>query len=81
MYRISVEEFLQLISRGLKKPVIAEDVFSDEIKIQYLKRIDKLFNKGLHYYLDPKAPEKSKGICSKANFIAVIYFCNSNSFL
>lgn len=60
MYRLSVEEFLQLISRGLKKPITAEDVFSDEIRIQYLKRIDKLFNKGLHYYLNPKAPEKSK---------------------
>jgi hypothetical protein len=60
MYRISVQEFLQLISKGLKAPITVEDVFSKEIKITHLKRIDKLFNKGLHYYLDPKAPETSK---------------------
>ncbi|HSH50922.1 MAG TPA: ImmA/IrrE family metallo-endopeptidase, partial [Bacteroidales bacterium] len=33
---------------------------SKEIKLSHLKRIDKFFNKGLHYYLDPKAPETSK---------------------
>ncbi len=60
MYRISVQEFLQLISKGLKAPITMEDVFSKEIKVSHLKRIDKLFNKGLHYYLDPKAPETSK---------------------
>jgi hypothetical protein len=25
-----------------------------------LKRIDKVFNKGIHYYLDPKPPDVSK---------------------
>lgn len=28
---------------------------SDTIKVSYLKRIDKVFNKGLHFYLDPKS--------------------------
>ena len=57
---MDVHEFLQKISDGLKNPITKEDVFGKEIKVAYLKRIDKIFEKGLHYYLDPKAPEKSK---------------------
>lgn len=49
-----------MISDGLTKPITKENIFSDEIKISHLKRIDKVFEKGLHYYLDPKAPETSK---------------------
>ncbi len=60
MYRLSVQELLLLISAGLKKPITEQEVFSNEIKVSYLKRIDKIFDKGLHYYLDPKAPETSK---------------------
>jgi len=57
---MTVEEFLSLISRGLKKPITYEEIFSNEINISHLKRIDKVFNKGLHFYLDPKSPEVSK---------------------
>ena len=60
MYRMTVQDFLQKVSDGLKTPITPDDVFSDAIKLSHLKRIDKLFNKGLHYYLDPKAPESSK---------------------
>jgi Zn-dependent peptidase ImmA (M78 family) len=60
MYRMDVQDFLQRISDGLKNPITKEDVFGKEIEVSHLKRIDKLFEKGLHYYLDPKAPEKSK---------------------
>lgn len=60
MYRMDVQDFLHRISDGLKNPITKEDVFGKEIEVSYLKRIDKLFEKGLHYYLDPKAPEKSK---------------------
>ncbi len=60
MYRFTVQEFLVLISSGLKKPITSDEIFSKEIKVSYLKRIDKIFDKGLHYYLDPKAPETSK---------------------
>jgi Zn-dependent peptidase ImmA (M78 family) len=60
MYRLSVQEFLELISVGLKNPITKEDVFSDEIEFSHLKRIDNVFDKGLHYYLDPKSPETSK---------------------
>ncbi len=60
MYRMTVQDFLELISNGLKKTISKEDVFSNEIELSHLKRIDKVFEKGLHYYLDPKSPETSK---------------------
>jgi Zn-dependent peptidase ImmA (M78 family) len=49
-----------MISQGLKKPLTENDVFTKNINLSYLKRIDKIFNKGLHYYLDPKTPETNK---------------------
>jgi Zn-dependent peptidase ImmA (M78 family) len=60
MYKLSSSEFLYKISEGLKKPITEKDVFSERIEIGHLKRIDKIFEKGIHYYLDPKAPENSK---------------------
>lgn len=53
-------EFLEKISIGLKNPITEDEVFGSEIDLNHLKRIDKLFEKGLHYYLDPKAPDTSK---------------------
>jgi Zn-dependent peptidase ImmA (M78 family) len=60
LYNISGKELSSIISKGLKNPLIYEDIFSREIKINHLKRIDKVFNKGLPYYLDPARPETSK---------------------
>lgn len=57
---MSVDGFLAIINEGLKKPITREDILSREIKLNHLKRIDNIFNKGLHYYLDPKSPEISK---------------------
>jgi len=62
MYRLSVPEFLEKISGGLKNPITEGDVFGEEIQLSHLKRIDRLFEKGLHYYLDPKAPDTSKEV-------------------
>jgi len=60
LYKITVEELLVLISDGLKNPLTKDDVFATEVNVSYLKRIDKVFNKGLHYYLDPKSPDFSQ---------------------
>ena len=60
LYKISHKEFLAMVSKGLKKSLTENDVFAKNIKVAYLKRIDKIFNKGLHYYLDPKTPEANK---------------------
>lgn len=54
------EEFLTLISEGLKHSLTWEAVFKEEIQINHLKRIDKIFRKGLSYYLDPTPPITSK---------------------
>ena len=59
MYKLTVDDLLLSISEGLKTPLTKIDILSDEINVSYLKRIDKVFNKGLHYYLDPKSPEVS----------------------
>ena len=60
LYRLSVEDFLVLISKGLKKPITKDEIFKKEIKLSHLKKIDKFFNKGLHFYIDPKVPKESK---------------------
>ena len=57
---MTVEELLSIISARLKKPIVRENIMSNEIELAHLKRIDKFFKKGLHYYLDPKSPEISK---------------------
>ena len=57
---MSVEELLPLISEGLTKPITKEQILSSNIELGHLKRIDKIFNKGIHYYLDPKSPNISK---------------------
>lgn len=60
LYKMTVEDLLLSVSEGLKKPLTKDDILSNEINVSHLKRIDKVFNKGLHYYLDPKSPEVSK---------------------
>jgi len=60
LFKMTEDELLVLISEGLKNPITKEEIFSNEIKISHLKRVDGVFNKGLHYYLDPKSPEISK---------------------
>lgn len=60
LYRLSTEEFLIKISEGLKKPLTEDDVFDHEIKLANLKRVDKLFNKGIEFYLNPKSLTENK---------------------
>lgn len=43
-----------MISDGLKNPIPKNEIYSDEIKVSYLKKIDTIFNKGIYFYLDPK---------------------------
>ena len=60
LFNMTIDELVMLISEGLKKPINIDEIFTENIKLSHLKRIDKVFNKGLHYYLDPKSPEVSK---------------------
>lgn len=60
LYKMTVNDLLVLINEGLKTKLSKEDIFSNEVNLNILKRIDKIFNKGLHFYLDPKSPEVSQ---------------------
>jgi len=60
LYKMTVDELLMLVSEGLKNPLTKNDILAKDINISHLKRIDKVFNKGLHFYLDPKSPEVSQ---------------------
>lgn len=57
---MTVDELLVLLNQGLKIPLTEEDILSSEIKVSVLKKIDKIFNKGLYFYIDPASPILSK---------------------
>jgi len=63
LYKLSKEDLLLLINKGRKKPLTIKDLFKSEVKIEHLKKIDKIFNKGLNYYINPddliKSPDES----------------------
>lgn len=59
LYKMTTGELLLQMNMGLKKHIQTNDLFGEEIEINHLKRIDKIFNKGLHYYLDENVPVKS----------------------
>ncbi len=60
LYRLTLNELLEKISEGLKNPITKDDLYSSEIKISHLKKIDKVFNKGLEYYINPKPLTENK---------------------
>lgn len=59
-YQLKKQEFLAKISIGLKQPITENDVFGSTIELNHLKRVDKLFDKGLNFYLDPATPKIDK---------------------
>lgn len=50
LYQMSEGEFLSKISEGLKNPITKDQIWADEIKISHLKRIDKVFDKGISLF-------------------------------
>lgn len=61
LYNMTEEGLLVRLNKRRKKPLVKEDVFLSEIELSTLKSIDKVFGKGIYYYLDPNDPEKSSG--------------------
>ena len=65
------DELLDLINnnRKAKNSLFQEDIFVNEIKLSYLKVIDKIFKKGLAYYTDfsPFTTNKSISIFFRKN--------------
>lgn len=53
------EDLLAKLNAKRKKLITGEEVFTTEMPLNLLKKIDVFFNKGLSYYLDPKDPIKS----------------------
>lgn len=60
LFKISAAELLAILNAGLKNPYTEADIFSENIKLSTLKKIDTVFNKGLSYYIDPSIPSASK---------------------
>ncbi|MFA7290386.1 MAG: ImmA/IrrE family metallo-endopeptidase [Melioribacteraceae bacterium] len=56
LFDLSIDELLNIINQGLKTPITKDEIFAKDINLNYLKRIDKVFNKGLHFYVDPVLP-------------------------
>jgi Zn-dependent peptidase ImmA (M78 family) len=53
LYNLSEAELLSILNEdGHKRTLSSEDIFSGKITISLLKRIDKVFNKGMYYYVD-----------------------------
>lgn len=60
-YRLNKETLLDIVGEGLKNKPTMDEIFSSKIKLNYLKRIDKIFGKGIHYYLDDSEPLTTEG--------------------
>lgn len=61
LYRVSKDELLSKLNGKKNKTILTKkDVFQSYIKLSLLKKIDKIFEKGLTYYIDPKPPISSK---------------------
>ena len=52
LYKMSEEDLLSLLNEGRKRLVNKEAVFNNFIELSLLKRIDKIFAKGLNFYCD-----------------------------
>jgi len=67
LYKLSIDSFLELLNKDLKRSLITKEILSDildkkrGISINYLKRIDKIFNCGLTWVVGKgEAPDKKK---------------------
>ncbi len=60
LFKISADELLSILNENRKKPLTESDIFSENIPLSTLKKIDKVFDKGLSYYLDPSTPPATR---------------------
>lgn len=60
LYRITESELIERASEGLKIPLCRKDIYAHQINLNHLKRIDKVFNKGIAFYLDPKPLKENR---------------------
>lgn len=62
LYKMTGDELICAATKGLKKSFTWDDIYRDNISLNILKRVDKVFQKGLFYYADPVTPEKKKSV-------------------
>ena len=62
LYKMSMEQLLSIINADIKKPIQKQDLYKEHIGLNVLKRIDKVFEKGINYYLDFSPPVKSQDV-------------------
>ena len=62
LFGLTQEQLLQKINSisKNKKPIEKEEIFSNQIKLPALRKIDDLFKQGLNYYTDPSNIEHSE---------------------
>ena len=49
LYGMTMDDLLSTINKGRKHLITQNEVFSKDIDISILKKIDKIFDKGLHF--------------------------------
>lgn len=61
LYQMTEAQLMLKINEGLTRKYSKEQVFSDKVNLNVIKKIDKvLFNKGIAFYLDPTPIRPSK---------------------
>lgn len=60
LYKLSRTDLLEILNDGRVKKLTFEDIFSENIRIPVLKKVDTVFGKGLSYYVDPETPLRNK---------------------
>lgn len=60
LYKMSPTQLMQIINKNGTTVIKEEEIFKTKIKLSSLKKIDKVFEKGIHYYLDVSPPIKTK---------------------
>lgn len=53
IFNLTKDDFISMLSKGLKKDLADKDIFASNIKLSVLKKIDKIFGKGINFYLNP----------------------------
>lgn len=53
---MSMDDLLGVLNEKVKQPLSADALTGSEVDVAHLKRVDRVFKKGLLYYLDPKPP-------------------------
>ena len=52
LFGLTEDDLIVMLNSGYKRELSREEVFTTEMPLSLLKRIDKIFNKGIYYYVD-----------------------------